>query len=212
MSTPKPPGSGESDPADKPAADPAANLDFDPYRFGLPDHPVPPEYAPPGYVFPNQPAPPPHPAGPWAPPASLPPTQGGPPSGYPQYPQYPPPHYPYGAPPPPMHHAYYQPKSGNGKAIAALVLGILSIVFFWLTILDLALIIPAVIFGTLGLSDARTRNAGGRGQAIAGIVCAGVATVIAVVFTALVVHAANQCGGFSNSNDPGFNQCLKDHL
>ncbi len=28
---------------------PSAPLDFDPYRFGAPEHPVPPEYAPPGY-------------------------------------------------------------------------------------------------------------------------------------------------------------------
>ena len=42
--------------------------DFDPYRFGAPEHPIPPEYAPPGY------RPPPHlqyqppaPFGCWAP-------------------------------------------------------------------------------------------------------------------------------------------------
>jgi hypothetical protein len=205
MSTPNPPGRGESDPAGPPAQDPNSGLDFDPYRYGLPDQPVPPEYAPPGYVFPAQPAAPPPPAAPWAPPASLPPAPGG--SGSPQYPQ-----YPYGGPPPPMQHAYYQQRTGNGKAVAALVLGILSLVFFWLTIFDLALIIPAVIFGMLGLGDARTRNAGGRGQAIAGIVCAGIATAVVVVFTIVVVHAANQCGGFGHSDDPGFNQCLKDHL
>jgi hypothetical protein len=214
MSTPQPPGSGESDPAEKATPEPRPGLDFDPYRFGLPEHPVPPEYAPPGYVFPSQPAPAPPAAGPWAPPAALPPTQAGSgppgPLSPPPYPQYP--HYPYGAPPPPPYHGYYQPKPGNGKAVAALVLGILSIVFFWLTVFDLALIIPAVVFGTLGLSDARTRNAGGRGKAIAGLVCAAVGTAIVVIFTIIVVHAANQCGGLSHSSDPGFEQCLRDKL
>jgi hypothetical protein len=180
---------------------------------------VPPEYAPPGYVFPAAPpsAPPagPQPANPWAPPTALPPTQAGPP--YPPYPQSGPPHpqypqYPQYGPPPPLQNAYGQPKPGNGKAITALVLGILSIVFFWLTILDLALIIPAVVFGILGLGDAKVRNSGGRGQAIAGLICAAVAAVLIVIALVVVLHAASKCGGFSHSGDPGFNKCLRDHL
>ena len=71
-----------------------APLDFDPYRFGLPEHPVPPEYAPPGYVPPPGQTPPPDPATAY-------------PGGYPPMPQnYPPQNYPptgyppAGSPPP----------------------------------------------------------------------------------------------------------------
>jgi len=40
-----------------------APLDFDPYRFGAPEHPVPPEFAPPGYKPPVAVKPPPDPFG-----------------------------------------------------------------------------------------------------------------------------------------------------
>jgi hypothetical protein len=210
MSTPNPPDSGDPAPAERPPPDPTSDAPFDPYRFGLPDHPVPAEYAPPGYVFPPTPPAGPQPNNPWAPPSGLPPTQAGsmPPAGPPQYP----PQYPQYGPPPPTHHEYGQPKPGNGKAVTALTLGILSIIFFWLTVLDLALIIPAVVFGVLGLGDAKVRNSGGRGQAIAGLICAAVAVVLIVVALIVVLHAAGKCGGFSHSGDPGFNQCLKDNL
>src|SRR5579875_1310891 len=81
-------------------------LDFDPYRFGKPEHPIDPRYAPPGYV-PPEPAPPPeptvqqHPQQPYAPPyygpdysqrgqqptdPHQPPWGQAPPPGYPQQP------------------------------------------------------------------------------------------------------------------------------
>ena len=36
----------------EPAAGPAGEAPFDPYRYGRPDHPIPAEYAPPGYTGP----------------------------------------------------------------------------------------------------------------------------------------------------------------
>ena len=71
-----PPDEGRP-PASPGAPDPEPPLDFDPYRFGKPDHPVAPEYAPPGY----------------RPPAGLTPPQFN-------YPPPPPRSAPYGAPRP----------------------------------------------------------------------------------------------------------------
>jgi hypothetical protein len=65
-----------------PTAEPVPGVDFDPYRFGAPEHPIPPEYAPPGYTPPPVPplAPPTPPAGeqnPWAVPPPTPPNYAG---------------------------------------------------------------------------------------------------------------------------------------
>ena len=93
-----------------------------------------------------------------------------------------------------------------------MILGILSIVLCWLSLLDGVVVVLAVVFGFLGLADVRARGIAGRGQAIAGLVCAAVGAVLAIIVTILVVHAANQCGGLSHQNDPGFRQCVQDHF
>lgn len=218
MTTPSDPGSGAS--GDEP---------FDPYRFGKPDHPVPAEFAPPGYVPPEPepapgptpyPGPPPPAAGqPYAPPTT-PYPYGAPPYGNPY--GAPPPYGtpPYGAPPPgapspsggPPGYGYgYASKQGNGKAVAALVLGIGSIVLFWLTILDAVLVILAIVFGFIGLGESKARGVG-KGMAVAGLVCAAVGAVLAITTTVLVVRAYDQCGGSAESDRPGFNQCIQDHI
>lgn len=178
MSTPSAPDHGESDPTvDLTKGPPASEAPFDPYRFGRPDKPVPPEYAPP-YPY------------------------GAPPYG----------NTPYGAPQPPGYHSYVQPKSGNGKAIAALVLGIVSILMFWTSIFDAVLVIPALIFGFIARHEANSRRTDGKGMALAGLICAAVGTVLAIVMTVVYVHAINNCGGFSDQNSSGFQQCVQDHL
>lgn len=208
---------------------------FDPYRFGRPDHPVPPEFAPPGYVPDPAPAaggptgyPPGPPQGsgqqPYSP-SSTPypydrPPYGQNPSGQAPYGQVP---YgqapqgqnpygqaPYGAPPPP--YGYGSAQGGNGKAVTAMVLGIASILLCWLSVLAAAVIIPAIVFGFLGLSQARQRGGVGKGMAIAGLACAAVATVLAVIVTVLVTNAIAECGGTANQDDPGFNQCVQEHI
>ncbi len=216
-----------------PSGDPTSDVPFDPYRFGKPDHPVPPEYAPPGYV-PDAP-PSPYSAATNAPYGQSP--YGQPPSGQPPYGQapygqppfgpqntyggpnpgspYPGGPYPgpgtYGAPPPP-YSAYGQPQPGHGKAVAALVLGIVSIVMFWLIFFDAIFIVLALIFGLVALSESKSRNGNSKGMAIAGLVCAGIGTIATVLFTVVVLNAASKCGGFDNSNSSDFNQCVQDHI
>jgi hypothetical protein len=183
-----------------------APLDFDPYRFGKPDYPIPPEYAPPGY----QPPPAPAPAEPkpvW-PPVDLEKHSPGP---YPRGP------YPYGGytphpPPPPGYPSYGAVREGNGKATTAMVLGILGIVFFWLTILDLALAIPAIVLGALALRDSRRYPArGGHGKAMAGLIC-GIVSVVLVIATVAVVYVRiKPCLRYGISSDR-YTSCINDRL
>ena len=206
------------------AADPTSDAPFDPYRFGKPEHPIPAEYAPPGYTGPTIPAaaaPNPYQApNPWAPPPGGQPGNpfSNPPgtpyvSGQQQPYQYPPP-APFGpgVPPPPPYHGYQQPRTGNGKAVAALVFGILSIVFCWLSFFDAVFVILGVVFGLIALNEAKQRGAPGRGMALAGLACTIVGAIVATVLTVLIVHAINKCGGLDSNNVPGFNTCVRDHL
>jgi hypothetical protein len=152
---------------------------FDPYRYGAPEHPVPAEYAPPGYSPPPVTGPPPGmPAQQYVPPAQ---------PGY----GYPGPQQPYAAPPP-YPQQYPQPRTGNGKAIAALVLGILAIFFCWTSIFDVVFVALALIFGFLGLGESK-RGAGGRGMALSGIACAVVGALFATVLTVVIYSRVRPC-------------------
>ena len=202
---------------------------FDPYRFGKPDHPIPAEYAPPGYTGPVIPTAPPAPLG-WGPPPpggnpanpfSNPPgmpyaTPGeSPTAGYPptpgQYPYPPPP--PPGYYPPPPGYGYGPPRAAsNGKAITALVLGIGSIVFCFFSFFDALLVIPGLIFGIIAMNETKATGGSGRGMAVAGVVCSIVGAVLATIMSVLLIHAANQCGGFENGNDADFQSCVQDHV
>jgi hypothetical protein len=198
--------------------DPAGEAPFDPYRFGKPDHPIPAEYAPPGYTGPTIPAGAPY--GHW-PPQPLTPQQQNPfsnppgtPYGPPQQPYQYPPQGPYGpgAPLPPPYHGYVQPKTGSGKAVAGLVLGICSIIFCWLSFFDAVFVILGLIFSLIALSEAKRAGVGGRGMAAAGLICTIVGAILAVIITVVLVRAINECGGFGNSNDPAFNQCVRHNI
>jgi hypothetical protein len=158
-----------------------------------PDEPV--AFDPYRFGAPEHPVPP-----EYAPPGYRPPT-----SGYPQpHPQAPPPHYAVRAYPP--------PRTGNGKAIAALVLGIASIVLCWLSLFDVVPVVLAVVFGVLGLNEAKSSpTQGGRGMALTGIICAAVGAVLAIVLTTWFVHLANECGGL-DTNSTQLQQCVRNHI
>lgn len=169
-------------------------LDFDPYRFGKPDYPISPQYAPPGYT--GQ-VPPPQPA-------AYHPSTGHQPAPHPNFPAVP--------SPPPYSVQYPQPRTGNGKAIAAMVLGIGSIVFCWLSIFDAVLIVPAVIFGAIALSDANRRPAKeGKNLAVAGICCALVGAVLATLLTVVYYHKFSSCLDYKAGSSQ-YNQCINDHI
>lgn len=89
---------------------------------------------------------------------------------------FPPPGPGYGQPP------GYPPGAGgtNGVAIAALVLGLLSIPLGFI-IVGGALGVIAVVLGLIGLSKARSLGGSGRGLAIGGIITGLIGIVIPVV-------------------------------
>jgi hypothetical protein len=183
----------DEDRSQHPSSEPVhaeAPPDFDPYRFGRPEHPVPPEYAPPGYVPPPVASAPPPPT--WPPPAGA----------------YPPPHYPYPPGPP----AAYRPGS-NTKAVLSLVFGILALLLFWTTLWDALLIVPAIVLGALGRTDARRfPERGHRAMATSGLVCGIVAAVLALVSTVYIYNRVKPCLDQFEPTSSSFQQCATDRL
>ena len=95
----------------------------------------------------------------------------------------------YGQPPAP---GFGQPPSGwgqgapqNGKGTVALVLGIVSIVLFWVPFLYLVTSVPAgivaIVQGNKGKALAREGRATNGGQAQAGVVCGTVGLMLCAV-------------------------------
>lgn len=78
------------------------------------------------------------------------------------------------------------PPKTNGKSIASLVLGILSVMIpyggFLLGIL-------AIIFSSLSFKDIKRKNEQGKGLAVAGLVCGIVGTVLWGIIILIVVLA-----------------------
>lgn len=81
--------------------------------------------------------------------------------------------------PPPM-----QPVKTNGKSIAALVLGIISV---GTPYIGLLIGIVAIIFASLSLKELKYKNEQGRGLAIAGLVCGIVGTVLYAIIIAFFI-------------------------
>lgn len=170
----------------KDGTEPRPGVDFDPYRFGLPDHPIAPEYAPPGYRPPLQHQ--------FATPPQFPPVPPPPPYlGYP------------GAPPRGV-------ANGHGKAVAALVLGIASIVLCWLTVLDAIPIVVALVLGSIAVREARSKpNREGRSMAIAGIACALVGAILATVLSVLIYTRFKDCLQLSPGSSD-YSTCIREHM
>jgi hypothetical protein len=130
-----------------------------------------------------------------------PPRQEGPPPG-PQSPgsPQPPPAGPQSGPPqaPPAGTPAAQPyaaqQPSNGMAVAALVLGIVGIVFvFIFPPIAIVLGILGVIFGIVGRNRFKANPAVGRqGLAIAGLICGIIAAVLGAIFTILLIVAINE--------------------
>jgi CBS domain containing-hemolysin-like protein len=98
----------------------------------------------------------------------------------------------------------------NGKATAAMVLGIVSIPLFFLSFLDLGLAIPAIVLGAIGLRDAkRNPQRGGRGRALSGVICGSIGLLLIIILLVVVISRIAPCfhsgGGVSQS-------CVNDHL
>jgi hypothetical protein len=76
-------------------------------------------------------------------------------------------------------------RPGNGLGVAALVLGVASLVAavsFVLFPLALPGGLAATVFGGIAVARGRATGAANPGQAVAGIVCGAIALIIAIVF------------------------------
>jgi hypothetical protein len=106
-----------------------------------------------------------------------------------------PPTYPGYGPPPSV-----SPSTGNGMAIAALVLGIISIVACWLCGLGVVAGVLAVVFGILGMKRADALpGRPNRGMALAGLITGAIGAVLSVVLLVVIFVGA------ATSDDDGFN-------
>ena len=70
----------------------------------------------------------------------------------------------------------------NGLAIASLVLGIIALCFFWIPFLGWIPVLLGLILGLVALGRPY-----GRGMAIAGAVCSGVALAIKLIFWLVLI-------------------------
>ncbi|HWE91981.1 MAG TPA: DUF1707 and DUF4190 domain-containing protein [Pseudonocardiaceae bacterium] len=80
------------------------------------------------------------------------------------------------------------PPSTSGLAVAALVLGILALLGFWIPFLDLALGVTAVVLAWFGVRQARRPDRKGTGLAIGGLVT-GLFSLLPSMFVVFVTVA-----------------------
>lgn len=79
---------------------------------------------------------------------------------------------------------YYQPPKTNGKSIATLVLGIVSIIIPYVGFLPG---IVGIILGILSLKELKASGEQGRGLSIAGLICSIIGTLLWLVVLLIVV-------------------------
>ncbi|MGA2283736.1 MAG: DUF4190 domain-containing protein [Candidatus Dormibacteria bacterium] len=77
---------------------------------------------------------------------------------------------------------YAVPEAGNAPAVAALVLGMVGIVFCWFLVVNFILAALAIAFGGVGISVAGARGGAGRGMATAGLVLGFITAVAGILF------------------------------
>lgn len=97
------------------------------------------------------------------------------------------------------------PQQKNGMAVAALVLGIISLVLFCFWYLAIPCGILAIIFGSIGGKRAKAGASGG-GMAKGGLICGCISVGLALVVFILVFAG---CALFG-SQLPGFMQQMQD--
>jgi Domain of unknown function (DUF4190) len=167
MSSPTPPGDqGDRPPSgDRPEQPPFAPPGGQP-PGGQPPYAPPPAGSPPPYGAPA-PGPPAYPASGGQPTFGQPPGQP-PPFGAPQP--------AFGGPP------IAQTQGTNGKAIAALVLGVLSVLCF-----GILAGIPAIILGVMARKDVAEGRGTGDGLALAGLILGGLSILITIGVIAIAV-------------------------
>ncbi|GAA1995809.1 DUF4190 domain-containing protein [Catenulispora subtropica] len=111
------------------------------------------------------------------------------PSGFPPYgpqPGYGPPGYP----------PYYGPpglaRKTNGMAVAGMVLGIVSLVFFWVWFAAPVVALLGIIFSAVGISQCNRMGQDGKGMAVAGLVCSLISAAFWTLLIIAVLHSFSE--------------------
>ncbi|KOV25466.1 DUF4190 domain-containing protein [Streptomyces caelestis] len=94
-------------------------------------------------------------------------------------------------------------RRGNGPAIAALVLGILSVVLFWTVVGGVVLGILALVLGIVGARTARGGRAPHGTMSIVGAVLGALGTIASVVIIAIGASILN------SDEFKDFNDCVR---
>jgi hypothetical protein len=102
----------------------------------------------------------------------------------------------------------FAPSKNNGLAIASLILGILSLVFYIFSA------IPGIITGHMALSRAKRspQEYEGKGMAIAGLILSYIMLVLSVVLLVWMVYMFTAMPGFSDAFKDGFQQGLQQDM
>ncbi|HOV40538.1 MAG TPA: DUF4190 domain-containing protein [Oscillospiraceae bacterium] len=92
---------------------------------------------------------------------------------------------------PAQQYNYYQqpgnPPAKSGLSIASMVLGILSILFFCIPYISIPLAIVGLILGIISL----VKKQGGKGMAIAGVICSAIGFVIGIIIIIMAIAAVS---------------------
>ena len=77
----------------------------------------------------------------------------------------------------------------NGMAVASMVLGIIAVFTFWIPFLGWVPVVLGLVLGIVALSKPY-----GRGMAITGIACSGLALLVKLIFWVFVIGALGAAG------------------
>ena len=80
-----------------------------------------------------------------------------------------------------------QPQQGNGVAIAAMVLGILGLIMWWIPGLGLIVALLGLIFGIVGMKKAGRIGGKGKGLAITGLITGILGLIPGTIWTCLAI-------------------------
>jgi hypothetical protein len=104
----------------------------------------------------------------------------------------------------------------NGVGIAALILGILALIGFWIPFLSILLALAAIILGIVGLRRVSKRIANNRAMPIIGIVLGLIGGILGTLLTIVVIVSARWTSDCINENpnasDEVIEQCLTDRI